>query len=124
VATDQGSRHQDRDRRVRALASQGVPWAKIAKDVGLSTGRVRSLCADLQAHRGGQDRGLRGTWQDPGDTAPGGDVGGQRGPELAPGRRAPPPGDIVHPLAVPEGGCIDRSETTSPSPSDRCTRTS
>jgi hypothetical protein len=54
VATDLESRHADRDQRVRELALQGVPWAKIADEVGLSTWRVRSLCADLPRRQGGR----------------------------------------------------------------------
>jgi hypothetical protein len=51
IATNLSSRHEERDRRVREFAAQGVPWAKITKDVGLSTWRVRSLCADLPSRR-------------------------------------------------------------------------
>jgi hypothetical protein len=47
VATNLASRHAERDQRVRELAAQGVPRARIAEEVGLSTWRVRALCADL-----------------------------------------------------------------------------
>jgi hypothetical protein len=56
VATDLDSRLADRDRRVRELAMEGMPWAKIAVEVGLSSWRVRSLCADLSPRRGGRPR--------------------------------------------------------------------
>jgi hypothetical protein len=54
VATDLASRHAERNQQVRELASQGLPWAKIADEVGLSTWRVRALCADLPKRKVGR----------------------------------------------------------------------
>jgi hypothetical protein len=56
VATDLAARLADRNQRARDLAIQGVPWAKIPDEAGLSTWRVRSLCADLPGRYEGRPK--------------------------------------------------------------------
>jgi hypothetical protein len=50
--------HAERDARIRELAKAGVAWAKIAEEVGLSTWRVRSLCAGFPTRHLGRPKGV------------------------------------------------------------------
>ena len=47
---------EDRNARIRAMAEQGVPWAAIARAVGMTPTVVRYVCRDMPPRKGGRPR--------------------------------------------------------------------